>query len=136
MLKLVVVIVVVVVVSCHRPFLPGTVEPRFMNLICSWRSFVIQNVFKPKFLWSHGVLFNNIFKKPQNTMKFKRRHCKFEQGCVLSESYTATDTLLQILAACRQPFLPACVFVTRDTVRHPRFLFFFPGKFVREPICL
>jgi hypothetical protein len=68
-------------------------------------------------------------------MKFKRRHGGFEQGCVLSESYTATDALPQILPACRQPLLPACVFVTRDTVRHPR-LFFFFEKFVREPICL
>jgi hypothetical protein len=60
-------------------------------------------------------------------MKFKRRQGEFEQGCVLSESYTATDALPPILAACRQPLLPSCVFVTRDTVRHPtRFLF---GKF-------
>jgi hypothetical protein len=57
-------------------------------------------------------------------MKFKRRHGEFEQGCVLSESYTATDALPLILPACRQLLLPACVFVTRDTVRHPRrFLF-------------
>jgi hypothetical protein len=53
-------------------------------------------------------------------MKFKRRHGEFEQGCVLSESYTATDALPPILPACGQPLLPACVFVTRDTVRHPR----------------
>jgi hypothetical protein len=66
-------------------------------------------------------------------MKFKRRHGEFEQVCVLSESYTATDTLPPILPACRQPLLQACVFVTRDTVRQPRrFLF---GNFVREPIC-
>jgi hypothetical protein len=66
-------------------------------------------------------------------MKFKRRHGEFEQGCVLSESYTATDTLPPILPACRQLLLPTCVFITRDTVRHPRrFLF---GKFVRKPIC-
>jgi hypothetical protein len=66
-------------------------------------------------------------------MKFKRGHGEIEQGCVLSESYTATDALPPILPACRQPLLPACVFVTRDTVRHPRrFLF---GKFIREPIC-
>jgi hypothetical protein len=67
-------------------------------------------------------------------MKFKRRHSEFEQGCVLSESYTATDALPPILPAFRQPLLLACVFVTRDTVRHPRCVFFF-GKFVREPIC-
>jgi hypothetical protein len=65
-------------------------------------------------------------------MKFKRRHGEFEQGCVLSERYTATDALPLILPACRQPLLPACVFVTRDTVHHPRL---FSGKVVREPIC-
>jgi hypothetical protein len=66
-------------------------------------------------------------------MKFKRRHGEFEQGCVLSESYTATDALPPILPACRQPLLPACVFVTRDTVLNLRHFLF--GKFVREPIC-
>jgi hypothetical protein len=66
-------------------------------------------------------------------MKFKRRHGEFEHGCVLSESYIATDALPPILPACRQPLLLVCVFVAGDTVRHPRrFLF---GKFVREPIC-
>jgi hypothetical protein len=35
----------------------------------------------------------------RNTMKFKRRHGEFEQGCVLSESYTATDALPLILSA-------------------------------------
>jgi hypothetical protein len=65
-------------------------------------------------------------------MNFKRRHGKFEQGCVLSEMYTATDALPPILPACRHPLWPACVLVTRDTVRHPRrFLF---GQFVHEPI--
>jgi hypothetical protein len=66
-------------------------------------------------------------------MKFKREHGEFEQGCVLSERYTTTDALPPILPACRQPLLPACVFVTRDTVRHPRCFLF--RKFVREPIC-
>ena len=47
-----------------------------------------------------------------------------------------TDTLPPILPACRQPLLPACVFDTRDTVRHPRRfcsenLFMMGG--VREP---
>jgi hypothetical protein len=74
-------------------------------------------------------------------MKFKRRHGEFEQGCVLSESYTATDALSPILPACRQPLLPACVFVTRHTVRHPRRFFFrkicswweaFVNRFVRD----
>jgi hypothetical protein len=62
-------------------------------------------------------------------MKCKRRHGEFEQGCVLSESYTATDALPPILPACRQPLLPACVFVTRDTVHQPR-LFFLENLFV------
>jgi hypothetical protein len=56
-------------------------------------------------------------------MKFNRRHGEFKQGCVLSESYTATDALLPILPACRQPLLLACVFVTQNTVRHPRLFF-------------
>jgi hypothetical protein len=63
-------------------------------------------------------------------MKFKTRHSEFEQGCVLGESYTATDALPPILPACHQPLLLACVFVTRDnvtdlfiirSVREPRF---------------
>jgi hypothetical protein len=66
-------------------------------------------------------------------MKFKRRHGEFEQGCVLSDSYTATKALPPILPAYRQPLLPACVFVTRDTVRHPRC--FFTENFFRELIC-
>jgi hypothetical protein len=68
-------------------------------------------------------------------MKFKRRHGEFEQGCVLSERCTATDALLPILPACRQPLLPACVFVTRDTVRHPRLFCsenLFVNRFVRD----
>jgi hypothetical protein len=56
-------------------------------------------------------------------MKFKRRHGELEQECVLSESYRATDALPPILPAFRQPLLPACVFVTRDTVRHPTTFF-------------
>jgi hypothetical protein len=116
-----------------RSQINNTVEPRFTNLIRFWRSFVTRNVRKPKRLWSHGVLFNSILKKPQDTMKFKRRRGELEQACVLSESYTATDALPPILPACRQPFLLACVFVTRDTVRHPRLFFY--GKFVSEPIC-
>jgi hypothetical protein len=89
----------------------NTVEPRFTNLIRSWRPFVTRNVRKPKL-------------------------------CVLNESYTATDALPPILPACRQPSLPACVFVTWDTVRHPRLFFFwkffswtdlFVMRSVREP---
>jgi hypothetical protein len=113
-----------------------TVKPRFSNLIRSWRPFVSRNVRKPKLLWSPGILFNNIFKKTQNTMKFKRMHGEFEQECVLSESYTATDALPPILPACRQPLLPDCVFVTRDTVRYSRLFCsenFFVIRVVREP---
>jgi hypothetical protein len=38
----------------------STVEPRFTNLIRSWRPFVSRNVHEPKLILSHGVLFNNI----------------------------------------------------------------------------
>jgi hypothetical protein len=58
-----------------------------------------------------------------------RNICK-PKLCVLSKSYTATDTLPPILPACRQPLLLACVFITRDTVRHLRCFLF--GKFVRD----
>jgi hypothetical protein len=44
--------------------------------------FVNQNYF---------ILFNDIYKNPQNTIKFNSRHGELGQGCVLSESYTATD---------------------------------------------
>jgi hypothetical protein len=63
-------------------------------------------------------------------MKFKRRHGEFEQGCVLSESYKATDALPLILPACHQPLLLTCMFITQDTILHPRRCFF--GKFVRD----
>jgi hypothetical protein len=43
-----------------------TVEPRFTNLICSWRPLVTWNVRKLKLLWSHGVLFNNILKNTKH----------------------------------------------------------------------
>jgi hypothetical protein len=81
-----------------------TVEPRFTNLIRSWRPFVTRNVRKPKLR-------------------------------VMSESYTATDSVPPILPAFRQPLLPACVFATRDTVRHPRLFFsenLFVNRFVRD----
>jgi hypothetical protein len=67
-------------------------------------------------------------------MKFKRMHGEFEQGCVLSESYTATDALPPILPACRQPLLPACLFVTRDTSSPETFFCsenLFVNRFVR-----
>jgi hypothetical protein len=59
----------------------------------------------------------------------------------MSESYTASDALPPIVPACRQPLLPACVFVNRDTVRHPRLFFqkicswtdLFVMRSVREP---
>jgi hypothetical protein len=106
-------------------------------------------------------------------MKFKRRHGEFEQGCVMSQSYTATDALPPILPACcrlacwllETPFvtrdiflsedlfvnwfvrderrswtevplyykrmlLPACVFVTWDTVCYPRHFSF--RRFVHD----
>ena len=44
---------------------------------------------------------------------------------------TEPDTL--ILPAYRSTMLTACVFVTRDTVRHPRRFVFW--KFVRKPNC-
>jgi hypothetical protein len=49
-------------------------------------------------------------------MKFRRRHGEFEQGCVLSESYTATDTFSPILPACCQLvcLLLETPFVTQD----------------------
>jgi hypothetical protein len=45
------------------------------------------------------VFYLIICKKPQNTMNFKRRHGEFGQGCVMSESYTATDALPPIVPA-------------------------------------
>jgi hypothetical protein len=68
-------------------------------------------------------------------MKFKRRNRECGQGYVLNESYTATEALPPILPACRQPLLPACVSVTRDTFRHPRRFFsenLFVNLFVRD----
>jgi hypothetical protein len=81
-------------------------------------------------------------------MKFKRRHGEFKPGCVMSESYTATDALPPILPACHQPLLRYAivhllvvtqgdqkVFVTRDTVHHPRLFFsenLFVNRFVRD----
>jgi hypothetical protein len=47
---------------------------------------------------------------------FFSRNVRKPKLCVLSESYTATDSLPPIIPACRQPLLPVCVCVTRDTV--------------------
>jgi hypothetical protein len=60
--------------SCNNVLLGVryTVEPRFTNLVHSWGPFITRNVRKPKLLWSHGVLFNNIFKKTRNTIKFEK----------------------------------------------------------------
>jgi hypothetical protein len=63
---------------------------------------------------------------------FVNRNVHKPKLCVLSESYTATDALPLILPACRQPLLPARVFVARGTICHPRLFF---TKFVHEPIC-
>jgi hypothetical protein len=100
-----------------------TVEPQFMNLIRSWRPFVTRNVRKLKLFFPQATYLIIYNKNPQNTTKFKRRHGEFEQGCVMSESYTATDALPLILPACRQLLLPACMFITQDTVHKPRFFF-------------
>jgi hypothetical protein len=63
-------------------------------------------------------------------MKFKRRHGEFERGCVMSESYTATDALSPILPACCQLLLLACMLINRDTRLSPET--FFSRKFVRD----
>jgi hypothetical protein len=63
-------------------------------------------------------------------MKLKRRHGEFKQGCVLSQRLPATDSCADTLSL---PLLPGCVFVIRETVRHPRR--FLLGKSVREPNC-
>jgi len=42
-----------------------------------------------------------------------------------------SEFIFVVLIACRSTMLTACVFVTRDTVRHPRRFVF--GKFVRKP---
>jgi hypothetical protein len=113
----------------------NTVEPRFTNSIHSWRPFVTRHVRKPKLLWSHGVLFNNILKKPQNTMKFKRRHGEFEQGCVLSEitqQLTFSRLYSQLVdnrccrLACSLLEIP---FVTRDVFCWENL---FVNRFVRD----
>jgi hypothetical protein len=54
---------------------------------------------------------------------FVTRNVRKPKLCILSKSYTATDALPPILPVCRQPLLPACVFVTWDPVRHPRLFF-------------
>jgi hypothetical protein len=66
---------------------------------------------------------------------FVTRNVRKPELCVLSESYTATDALPPILPACRQPLLPACLFVTRDTVVTRGFFFsenLFVNRFVRD----
>jgi hypothetical protein len=68
-------------------------------------------------------------------MKFKRRHGEFEQGCVMSESYTATDALLPIFPACPNRCCRlACSlletpFVTRDVFCSENL---FVNRFVRN----
>jgi hypothetical protein len=52
-------------------------------------------------------------------MKFKRRHGEFKKGCVMSESYTATDALPPLPPACR-----------RLACSSPETFYF--GKFVRD----
>jgi len=88
-----------------------------------------------------------IYKK--NTLKFKRRHSEFEwtkatQQLTLSPigvadsgyfplDHSSTNTADADTPAYRSTMLTACVFVTRDTLRHPRRYVF--GKFVRKPNC-
>ena len=67
----------------------------------------------------------------------------FSFFCLLAPHDSASDPLglkqslgilpTLILPAYRSTMLTACVFVTRDTVRHPRRLVL--GKFVRKPNC-
>jgi hypothetical protein len=84
--------------------------------------------------WIRSILTSTV--EPWSTnlirswMTFVTRNDRKPKLCVLSEIYTTTDAVPPILPACRQPLLPACVFVTQDTVRHPRGFFF--GKFVRD----
>jgi hypothetical protein len=59
-------------------------------------------------------------------MKLKRRHGEFEQGCVLSESYRATDALPSILPACSLLETP---FVTREVFCSENL---FVNRFVRD----
>jgi hypothetical protein len=128
-----------------------TVEPRFTNLIRSWRPFVTRNVRKPKLCVlrksytatdSHPPILPACRQPLLPPCVFVTRDVYFfgkfvrkPKLCLLSESYTATDSHPPILPACRQPLLPACVFVTRDTVRHPRHFFsenLFVNRFVRD----
>jgi hypothetical protein len=53
----------VVLKFCFNYVQENKVKPRFTNLIRSWRPFVTRSVRKRKLLRSHGVIFNNIFKK-------------------------------------------------------------------------
>lgn len=64
--------------------------------------------------WSHVALFNNFIKKENHkTMKFKRRQGEFKQGCVWSESYTATDAPPLILLVLSPASLPVMFFVSK-----------------------
>jgi hypothetical protein len=86
-------------------------------------------------------------------MKFKRRHGEFEQGCVLSESCTATDALspiLQLVAnrCCRlacslleTPFVTRDVFCSENlfvirVVREPRFHCILKYLMCYIPLCI
>jgi hypothetical protein len=95
----------------------STVEPRFTNLIRSWRPFVARNVRKQKLLWSHGVLFNNI----------QKNHARQIRAGMCTER--------KLHSNCRFPadtpsLSPTVVAGLR--VRYSRLFFFV--KFVREPI--
>jgi hypothetical protein len=87
-----------------------------MNLICSWMLFVTRNVRKTKTILYYLI----IYLKNHKTQWNSREGTANSSRHVYWASHTETDALLPILPACRQPLLPACVFVTWDIVHHLR----------------
>jgi hypothetical protein len=107
-----------------------TLEPRFTNSVRSWMPFVTRNVRKPKLLWSHCVLFNNILKNHKTQWNSREvtanssrdvYWAKVIHQLTLSRRYSQLVTNRCCRIACSLLETP---FVTRD---------FFFGKFVREP---
>jgi hypothetical protein len=99
----------------------NTVEPRFTNLIRSWRPFITRNVRKPKLLWSHGVLFNNVLKihktqwnSREGTANSSRDvyWANFTQQLTLSRRYSQLVANHCCRLACSLLDTP---FVTRDS---------------------
>jgi hypothetical protein len=104
------------------PYIPYTVEPRFTNLIRSWRLFVTRNVQKPNLLWSNSVLFNNILKNhktqwnsSEGTANWSRDMywAKVTQQLTLSRWYSQLVANRCSRLAC---LLLETPFVTRDFV--------------------